>query len=215
MDLQNKSEMKRKAVHISNGFWAFSLAFLPRIVAILVVFVALFLTTCVFRPNVYNRAFEAMARPYDYELGILVGPSLYVIVVLIVIFFFDFRIAAFSFAMLAFGDGFATIIGMKYGRHKTRFGKSWEGFLAFTIVGFIFASIAFLFVDYYRNEGKADWAPISEIIITDLPDLQVLLSFFIIITFITGFVELFLGNFIDDNILVPLTTSIGLTLFLV
>ena len=72
-----------------------------------------------------------MARPEDWEKGFLVGPTIYVIMVLILILFFDFRLAGSIFAILAFGDGFATVIGLKYGKHKIHNNKSLEGSIAF------------------------------------------------------------------------------------
>ncbi|MFX0113229.1 MAG: diacylglycerol/polyprenol kinase family protein [Candidatus Hodarchaeota archaeon] len=209
------SEMKRKAVHIGNGFWVFTLAFLPRLAAVVVVLVALFLVLVVFRPKVYNAAFETMARPRDYEAGILIGPTLYILVVLFVVLIFDFRVAAATFAMLAFGDGSATVVGTNFGKHKTRSGKSWEGFAAFVIFGFVFTTSAFFVVDFFQKNGEAGWVLISELIVEKLPDEMLILALIFGITVLAAFVELYLSQYVDDNILVPLTTSICLTLALI
>lgn len=206
--------MKRKAIHIGNGFWAFTLAFLPRLAALVVILVALFLAIVVFRPQVYNPAFEAMARPRDYEAGILIGPTIYILVVLIVVLFFDFRVAAATFAMLAFGDGSATVIGHNFGKHKARSGKTWEGFGAFVIFGFIFTASVFFLVDFFQKDGEAGWALVSELILENLPDYPVIFALIFGITVVAGFAELYLGQYIDDNILVPLITTAGLTLTL-
>jgi len=203
------SEMKRKVIHIGNGFWAFSLAFLSRPIALIVIIVALFLVLVIFRPTVWNRVFEAMARPRDYELGVLIGPSLYIVVVFLVVLLFDFRIAAAAFAMLAFGDGLATVIGTKLGKLKTRSGKTWEGFAAFVVFGSIFTSLAFLVVDIF-NDGKAGWALIPDLILNDIPDYPVVLVLILGISVIAGLAELYFGQYLDDNILVPLICVFGL-----
>lgn len=55
-------------------------------------------------------------------------------------FFIDEKICFAAIAVLAAGDGFAGVIGRKYGRHKFSFNnnKSWEG----TLSGFIAASLS-------------------------------------------------------------------------
>lgn len=206
--------MKRKAIHIGNGFWAFTLAFLPRLVALAAILVALFLMLVIFKPKVFPAVFKAMARSRDYEAGFLIGPTIYIIVVLIVVLLFDIRIAAATYAMLAFGDGSATVVGKNFGRHTAQSGKTWEGFAAFVIFGFIFTASVFFFVDFFQKDGKAGWILVSELIIEDLPEYYLLLALIFGITAITALVELYLGQYIDDNILVPLTTTLGLTLAL-
>ena len=167
------SEMKRKVIHIGNGFWAFSLAFLSRPIALIVIIVALFLVLVIFRPTVWNRVFEAMARPRDYELGVLIGPSLYIVVVFVVVLLFDFR------------------------------------FAAFVVFGSIFTSLAFLVVDIF-NDGKAGWALIPDLILDDIPDYPVVLILILGISVIAGLAELYFGQYLDDNILVPLICVFGL-----
>lgn len=58
-------------------------------------------------------------------------------------FFIDEKICFAAIAVLAAGDGFAGVIGRKYGRHRFSFNKnkSWEG----TISGFIAASLSGLY----------------------------------------------------------------------
>ncbi len=64
-------------------------------------------------------------------------------------FFIDEKICFAAIAILAAGDGFAGVIGRKYGKHRFSFNKnkSWEG----TLSGFIAAS----FTGFYYAGGIA------------------------------------------------------------
>jgi dolichol kinase len=74
-----------------------------------------------------------------------------VLSLLYISFFIDENICFAAIATLAAGDGFAGVIGRKYGRHRFSFNKnkSWEGtfsgFIAASLSGFYFAGgIAFI-----------------------------------------------------------------------
>ena len=62
--------------------------------------------------------------------------------IFLTIFFFNKAIALLAIFYLTFGDGFAALIGDKYGKHKIFYGKSWAGiiadFITCIIVGVIF-----------------------------------------------------------------------------
>ena len=55
---------------------------------------------------------------------------------------FPTPIAFATMSISAFGDGAAGLFGRMWGKHKTPFNenKSWEGFLAYAVVGSVFAS---------------------------------------------------------------------------
>lgn len=63
--------------------------------------------------------------------------------VFLTVCFFEKNIALLAVFFLVFGDGFAALVGEKYGRHKIFRKKSWQGTIAnlFTclIVGFLFS----------------------------------------------------------------------------
>ncbi len=80
--------------------------------------------------------------------GFAVEPLSYIISVLSLIslsFFIDERLCFAAIAILAAGDGFAGVIGRRYGRHRLSFNKdkSWEGsisgFFAASLSGFYYA----------------------------------------------------------------------------
>ncbi len=85
----------------------------------------------------------------EYELkGLAVEPLSYFISVISLLglsFFINEKICFAAIAILAAGDGFAGVIGRRYGRHKLPFNKnkSWEGsvsgFIAASLTGFYYA----------------------------------------------------------------------------
>lgn len=93
----------------------------------------------------------------DNELtGFSIEPLSYILSVLSLLslsFFINERICFAAIAILAAGDGFAGVIGRRYGRHRLPFNKnkSWEG----SVSGFIAASLAgFYFVGAVALAGS-------------------------------------------------------------
>lgn len=214
------TEYKRKSIHILNGMWVFALPFFSRPIAIILVLIAFLYVFFMARPNsifgsFFSSSFEAMARKEDHEKGFLVGPTIYVVMVLLVVIFLDFRIAGSVFAMLAFGDGLATVIGITYGKHKIFKNKTGEGFLAFVLSSFIASSSIFMLINYF-NTPDAELTLIGFLILPHI--LNIAVTTFIIIFFITSLlvasVELFLGDIINDNYLIPISGSLLLYLFI-
>ena len=208
-------ETKRKSVHISMGFLTLLIALLPRWLIILVVLAALFFVLVIARPNAWKGSFEAMAsRKEDVSSGFLHGPLLYVLMVLLSVIFFDLRIAAAVFCIMAFGDGFANVIGTRIGKHRfERFSnKSLEGFLAFILFAFVTSSLAFLIVSI--NPEVVPW--IDLLSIKDPQDIVISYLLFInfIVSIISALIELMTSEKLNDNISVPIISGLLLTLLL-
>ena len=214
--------MRRKIVHIGFGFCAFLLAFLPRPISIIIVLTALCIDLLAFHPGVKygEKAFNFMAREVDRRWGLLIGPTIYILVVLFIVLVFDIRVAAFAFALLAFGDGFATVVGKKIGSHIIWKGKTIEGFIGFILFGTVFSSTAFIVVSLFQQDGRSLVAPYWFLLLPSsetLLNISVLPAVLLIITTVVGicaFLELFFGDYIDDNILVPISSSILITITL-
>jgi|GEM_PF-1716847 len=102
----------------------------------------------------------------------LFGSTLAAIGCLLVLAFFDFDIAWAAIAMYLYGDAFAGIAGIQYGKIKIYNGKSLEGSLAMfvvsAIVGFVFLNNIFLIV------GMAFFATLIEMFVTQISDDLVL-----------------------------------------
>ena len=208
-------EMKRKTIHISMGFLSLLLAVFPRWLSIFCILIALFFILVIARPTGWQKSFEAMAsRQRDVESGYLYGPLLYILMVLIAVALYDLRVAAAVFCIMAFGDGFANVIGSKFGKHRyQRFqNKSLEGFIAFIVFSFIFGTASFFIVSI--NAEVSSWLPILDIKNpSEIVFINVAVIIFIV-SIISAFIELLTSELINDNISVPLISGILLTVLL-
>jgi len=102
----------------------------------------------------------------------LFGSTLAGIGGVLAITFFDFDIALAAVAMYLYGDAFAGIAGIQYGKIKIYNGKSLEGSLAMFVVsatvGFVFLNNIFLII------GMAFFATLIELLVTQISDDLVL-----------------------------------------
>ena len=126
------NETLRKTLHIAFGFFAFSLKFIPWRVAALVALGAT-IGNWLLLHRIVGRRVARHQRGYD--AGIVVYPA--AVFVLIVVFNWHVEIAAAAWALLAFGDGFATVVGraMPIAALPWNREKSWGGTLAFILFG--------------------------------------------------------------------------------
>jgi uncharacterized protein (TIGR00297 family) len=129
------SETKRQAVHIAMVGWAFLLRVLTWRQAVALAVVALLFNAFVL-PRAGGRA---IFRPDDVRRGIPAGILYYPLAVLLLILCFRHRldIAAAAWAILAVGDGMATLLGRRFGRTPIAWNrdKTWEGTIAFMVCG--------------------------------------------------------------------------------
>lgn len=129
------SETKRQVVHITMVGWAVLLRFLSWPEAALLALGALIFNAFVL-PHVGGRA---IFRPDDISRGIPAGILFYPLAVLSLILVFRDRldIVAAAWAILAVGDGMATLVGRRYGRLTLPWNgqKTWVGSAAFVLFG--------------------------------------------------------------------------------
>jgi uncharacterized protein (TIGR00297 family) len=129
------SETARQIVHMSMSVFALLLRVLTWWQAALCALAAL-----VFNAVVLPRAGgRTIIRPADASRGYPFGILIYPVSVLLLILAFPARldIAASAWGILAFGDGAATLVGRRWGRHRLGWNpdKSVEGLLAFMLAG--------------------------------------------------------------------------------
>ena len=137
------NETLRKWIHIAFGLFAVTLLWLPWQVAAGIAVLAVIGNWLILH-RVVGRGVARHERGWDE--GIVVYPA--VIALLIVIFNWHLEIAAVAWVLLAFGDGFATIVGraMPIRRVPWNPDASWGGMIAFIVAGGIAATvIAYLF----------------------------------------------------------------------
>ncbi len=99
------------------------------------------------KPKISTDILSMVYREHELK-GFSVEPLSYIISILSLLslsFLIDEMICYAAIAILAAGDGFAGVIGRRYGKHKLSFNKnkSWEGsisgFAAASLAGFYFA----------------------------------------------------------------------------
>ncbi|HEX3110513.1 MAG TPA: DUF92 domain-containing protein [Thermoanaerobaculia bacterium] len=136
-------EALRKALHIAFGLGALTLRFLPWTVAAAVSAAAVIGNWLLLHRLVGKRVAR---HERGYDAGIVLYPL--AVLVLIVVFRDRLAIAAAGWAIMAFGDGFATLAGknIRGPRLPWNEDKSWSGFLAFLAFGFIGTEFTWLFV---------------------------------------------------------------------
>jgi uncharacterized protein (TIGR00297 family) len=129
------SETRRQAVHIAMVGWAFLLRVLTWQAAAALAVAALAFNAFVL-PRVGGRS---IFRPEDLRKGLPAGILFYPVAVLCLTLAFRERldIAAAAWAILAVGDGMATLIGRRVNSPRIPWNpdKSWAGTIAFALSG--------------------------------------------------------------------------------
>lgn len=101
----------------------------------------------IMKPGISPALLSLVYRENEIK-GFAVEPFTYIISVislLFISFFVDEKLCFATITILAAGDGFAGVIGRRYGRHRLSFNKdkSWEGslsgFIAASLTGFYYA----------------------------------------------------------------------------
>ncbi|MFQ6089507.1 MAG: diacylglycerol/polyprenol kinase family protein [Candidatus Methanofastidiosia archaeon] len=144
-----KSDLRRQAIHISMGLLTLLLRFVTKREALGVCLLALFSGLYLLRPNgILKLGFKAMAREEDEKVGFLIGPLIYILTTTLCLAIFPIGFAGASMMIMAFGDGFSSIFGKKFGNHRISYNrkKTLEGSLAFVIFAFLASSFIMNFV---------------------------------------------------------------------
>ena len=195
-NLTYKNELLRKFIHVFDSIIPLSLFVLSRenLIKIIVPVTILFILMDFLRhhiksiQNIYLFFFDRITRNFEKTKNVFTGATYYLLGCLFVIVFFDDKsIIMASLLIMSISDSFAAIIGIKFGQTKIYKNKSLEGSFAFFITAFI-------------------------ILVFFVPDLKLIFS--ILIAFIATLVELFSFHSLNDNITIPVFSSILIQLFL-
>jgi uncharacterized protein (TIGR00297 family) len=174
-------EPLRKVLHIGFGLFAFSLRWLSWPVAAAV-------AACAVLGNwlLLHRIVGARVARHErgYDAGIVLYPAM--VLALIVTFRHRIEIAGTVWAILAFGDGFATLSGKAIGGPRLPWSreKSWSGLAAFAAFGFVAAEVVYLWL---RT------AP------TSLPTVVIIAGTVLVCAFVES-----LPLNVDDNVTIPI-----------
>lgn len=173
------NEVLRKLIHIAFGLAAFALKWLPWWAGALIAAGAV-LNNWLLLP----RLLPSISRR-ERDVGIILYPL--VVALLIVVFRGSLHYAAIAWALLAFGDGFATLVAKSFRTRPLPWHreKSWGGFVAFLVFGGAGALAVGAWMDWWHPAAIA------------------------VVVLVAAIVEsLPLG--IDDNLTVPLAAAIAL-----
>jgi len=141
----------RKIIHIGIGnfvfiWWMFEHAWVME--AFFAIPFALILFAAMLKDNVVsNSALGDISNNKGHKQGLF----LYVVSIIIVIalcFNGHWTAASIGIVAMTWGDGFGSIVGKKYGRHKSVNGKSVEGTLAVLFVTAIVSMVLMVFLGY-------------------------------------------------------------------
>jgi len=137
------NELLRKTLHIGFGLFALALRWLPWWLAALVALGAVAGNWLVLH-RIVGKSVARHERGWD--AGIVIYPA--AVFVLIVVFRNRIEIAGATWAILAFGDGFATLAGKQIRGPRLPWNrdKSWSGLTAFLLFGFVAAFFVFRFL---------------------------------------------------------------------
>jgi uncharacterized protein (TIGR00297 family) len=140
-----KAELARKALHIGTALFALLLPSLSWGAALAAAGVA-----CLFNIFVLPRVAPYFLRKEEGERRFSVGITLYPLVVfaLLLLFRGNLPVAAAGWGYLAFGDGFATLVGMAMGGPRLPWNarKTLSGLVGYVVFGFLGASFLFGFL---------------------------------------------------------------------
>lgn len=190
-DIPMHSEYKRKIIHIGSSVFALLLRWFSFWQAALCALAA-FLFNWLILPRIGGRN---IYRQQDHERGYPIGILLYPLSVLILVLLLPHRlyIVAAAWGIMAWGDGFASIVGRKYGSKKLSWNpnRSYAGTIAFLLIGGI-AAVFFTWWTCKNPPEPALWYVFA------VPLLATLLAA-IIETIPTG---------VDDNLTVPLAAGL-------
>jgi uncharacterized protein (TIGR00297 family) len=181
------NETLRKFLHIALGFGAVSLRYLNwRIVAVVCLVAAL--GNWLLLHRLVGKRVARHERGWD--AGIVLYPL--AVFALVVTFNWHVELAAIAWAILAFGDGFATLAGrtIPIARLPWNPAKSWGGFLAFLVAAAASGyTVAMLF-------GSADRLLVA-----------------VLVAALAAAIGESLPLGVDDNLTVPLAAAIALAVF--
>ncbi|MCZ7586926.1 MAG: hypothetical protein M5R36_28250 [Deltaproteobacteria bacterium] len=147
------SEMKRKVEHIAPLGFAFTLTIFPKWLVF-----TLSVTSIVYGIFISKRVVKGTLRQGELDRGFSLGKAAYGIMILLLLILFHHRmhVVAGAWALLALGDGSASIFGTLYGGTKLPWNdeKSPAGLIGFVVVG----TLACFLLPFGISRRPATWA---------------------------------------------------------
>ena len=189
----------RKIVHIGVGnfvfvWWAFSAQWI-----MLAFFAIPFEIILILAMAGDNPVSRSKLGELSKDKGHSTGLVFYVFsIILMILLFFDHWVAAsVGIVAMTYGDGFGSIVGRKFGKHKTVNGKSLEGSIGVFMASRIMTAVMLVFYTFIIDQGFYVGDCTASVPMWIIPP---------VIGLITAVIEMLCpGEF--DNILIPLSTA--------
>lgn len=180
------------------GLFSFTYLFLNRVI---IVILCLLLIIGALISKRYKRIYHFLIRPVEEKKGALLGVIYYVSSMLILSIFFDYRLAGAGILALAWGDGFATILGRRYGKRKITSESTILGSSSMFLFSFFGTIVALSIIPFVPGLINAP----------GILSPQIILIVSIITSLFTTILEM-AHRSTNDNLTVPLTHALILAL---
>jgi dolichol kinase len=213
------SEALRKTVHVAMGGFALALRWLTPLQAALCALTALAFNLLLLHRLTQRRLLRDAEQARGFSLGIALYPA--VVLALILVFWRRLELAAATWALLAFGDGMATVAGRALGGPRLSWnpGKTWSGLAAFVLYGATTSALLLRWTQWGAIDAaesgagrSVDWIGLSYFVgPTAQASWIALVIGCTVAALVAGLAES-LDVGIDDNILVPLVGGTALWL---
>ena len=201
--MRTNQESRRKSVHLSIAIFALLIGRISPLLISMACFAA-FLFNLMILPKLTHHSLERTGDiEKGYAIGILMYPS--VLFFISILFFKNQTLLAVGWGLMAFGDGFAGIIGKLFqGKYPTSWTWPWNpqktmaGSLAFLVLG-TFLTLALIYL------------------LPEKSRLDLTFSVWFRIVFAAALVSAWvetLPGLVDDNLSVPLSASLTASLVL-
>jgi len=145
-DKKYRNEIARKIIHMSSFFIVVFIYFADKLTACLMTglfFLLVFIVNSIllyskfrFLNDIKVKYFSFLLR--DNEKYGYISSNWFLLGCFLSVLLFQKYIAMLGITVLIFGDAFAAIIGVRFGKHRFKNGKSVEGTLAFIGVSYLF-----------------------------------------------------------------------------
>lgn len=187
------NELKRKAVHVSMIAWALLIGRIEPWMVNTVCFAALLFNIFLLRRITFGTLEREQERDQGYSIGLLAYPAVLLVIGLV---WHDRQIVmAIAWGAMAFGDGFASIIGQRIPSRSLAWNrtKTWTGFAGFVVIGFV---LTWLFVVLCLPASLREGASLQA------------WTLIIAASVLAGAFAESQEGFVDDNIAVPLVSAL-------
>jgi uncharacterized protein (TIGR00297 family) len=187
------NELKRKAVHVSMIAWALLIGRIEPWMVNAICFAALLFNIFLLRRITFGTLERQQEREQGYSIGLLAYPA--VLLVIGILWHEKQIVMAIAWGAMAFGDGFASVIGARMPSSSLAWNRSktWSGFAGFVCVGF---ALTWLFVVLCLPPSVRLGASLEA------------WTLIIAASVLAGAVAESQEGFVDDNITVPLASAL-------